>query len=90
MPLGISSTSAAAANQKYWMWFAASFVIAFLGWEFPNRMPLNYDAMISRSIRFAIAWVVVLAFCLWRYKKRGLWFLIGAPMALYWPILVAV
>ena len=42
--------------------------------------------MISRSIPFAIAWVVILAFCLSRYKKRGLWLLVGAPMALYWPI----
>src|SRR5437879_2133762 len=50
------------------------------------RMPLDYDAMISRSIPFAIAWAVILAFSLWRYKKRGLWLLVGAPMALYWPI----
>jgi hypothetical protein len=65
----------------------ASLIIAYLGGSAPNhRMPLDYGAMISRSIPFAIAWAVILAFCLWRYKKRGLWLLVGAPMALYWPI----
>jgi hypothetical protein len=49
-------------------------------------MPLDYGTMISKSIPFAIAWVFVLAFSLRRYKKRGLWLLVGAPMALYWPI----
>ncbi len=74
-------------NQKYWIALIASLVVAYLGSKAPSyRMPLDYDAMISRSIPFAIAWAVILAFCLWRYKKRGLWLLVGAPMALYWPI----
>jgi len=42
--------------------------------------------MITRSIPFATAWAAILAFCLWRYKKRGLWLLLGVPMALDWPI----
>ena len=78
-------------NQRYWIVLMASLVVAYLGGSAPNyRMPLDYDAMISRSIPFAIAWAVILTFCLWRYKKRGLWLLAGASMALYWPICLLV
>jgi hypothetical protein len=73
-------------NQTYWIALTASWVIAYLGWQYPNRMPFDYDAMISKSIPFAIAWALILILCLWRYKRRGLWLLLGAPMAAYWPI----
>ena len=75
-----------AANQKYWVVFMTSLVIAYIGWESPQRqMPLDYGAMISRSVPLAIAWAGVLAFSLLRYRKRGLWLFAGAPMALCWP-----
>ena len=73
-------------DQRYWVILVASLGIAYLGWSAPNRMPLDYDAMISTSIPFALAWVVVAAFCLWHFKKRGFWTLLGTPLALYWPI----
>ena len=74
-------------NQKYWLVLMVSFVIAYAGWSAPSYgRPLDYDAMISRSLPFAIAWAVLLGIGLWRYKKRGLWLLLGTPMALYWPL----
>lgn len=74
-------------NLKNWTPLIVSLVVAYMGWHAPNyRMPIDYDAIIWRSIPFAIAWVIVLAFCLWRCKKPGLWALLGMPMALYWPI----
>jgi len=74
-------------NQRYGIALAASLVFAYLGSTAPNhRMPIDYDAIISRSIPFAIVWALIFTFCLWRYKKRGLWLLVGAPSALYWPI----
>ncbi len=80
-----------AANQKYWVVFMTSLVIAYIGRESPQRqMPLDYGAMISRSVPLAIAWAGVLAFSLLRYRNRGLWLLEGAPMALCWPTLVIV
>jgi hypothetical protein len=55
----------------------------FFGWAAPTRqMPTNYHG----SIPFAVTWALVLVFSLIRFKKRGLWLLLGAPMALYWPI----
>jgi len=74
-------------DREYWIALVLSLIVAYMGWHAPNyRMPLDYGAMTSRSVPFAIAWVMVLIFCLWRYKKRGLWLLLGTPMALYWPI----
>jgi hypothetical protein len=71
----------------YWIALTASLVIAYLGLKSPSyQMPLDYHAMISRSIPFAAVWTALLALSLWRYKKRGLWLILGVPMALYWPI----
>jgi hypothetical protein len=47
---------------------------------------LDYDAMIWRSIPYASAWLLVVVYALPRYKWHGLLLLLGAPMALYWPI----
>jgi hypothetical protein len=42
-------------NQKYWIWFAASLAVALLGSAAPARqMPLDYNAMLWRSIPLAI------------------------------------
>jgi len=62
-------------------------VVAYVGWLAPlHRMPIDYGAMFSRSVPFAVVWGVVFAFCLWRFGRRALLLLIGAPMALYWPV----
>ncbi len=64
----------------------ASLLAAILGNEIPARqMPLDYAAMITVSIPFAVAWGIIFAFCLWRYGKRGWWAIVGAPLALWWP-----
>jgi hypothetical protein len=74
-------------SKKLWMLFSISLLIAFLSWIAPVRqMPLDYDAMIRRSIPCASAWLLVVVYALPRYKWYGLIFLLGAPMALYWPI----
>ncbi len=74
-------------DRSYWLAFAVSLVFAFLGSKaLSNRMPLDYDAIISRSIPFAIAWRLIVAFAIWRYGKRGLWLLVRAPMASYRPL----
>ena len=42
-------------NQRYWIVVIASLVVAYLGGSAPSyRMPLDYGAMISRSIPFAM------------------------------------
>jgi hypothetical protein len=49
-------------------------------------MPIDYDFMLSRSVPLAIVWAALIGLSLGHYKKRGLWLLLGMPMALYWPI----
>jgi hypothetical protein len=74
-------------NQKYWLTLITSLIVAWMGWSAPNhRMPVDYGAMISRSVPSAVAWAAILGFFLWRFRMRGLCLLLGAPMALYWPI----
>jgi hypothetical protein len=77
-----------ADTKKFWiLLLLPSLLLAFFGWTAPShQMPLDYGAMIWRSIPYAIAWALVITFALVRFRTRGLWFLIGAPMALYWPI----
>jgi hypothetical protein len=74
-------------NLAFWTVLVASLIVAYLGLMAPAyRMPIHYGAIITRSIPLAIAWAFIFVFCVWRYKKLGLWLLVGAPMALYWPI----
>jgi ABC-type Mn2+/Zn2+ transport system permease subunit len=73
-------------NQRYWFALTVSLVVAYLGVTAPSRrMPLDYDAMISRSIPLAIVWAAMLGFSMGRFKTRGLWLLLASPFALYWP-----
>jgi FtsH-binding integral membrane protein len=57
---------------RYAMALGFSLVIAWLGAAAPDARPINYDAIISRSIPLAIVWAALLAVCLWRYKKPAL------------------
>jgi hypothetical protein len=66
---------------------AASLIVAFLSSEIPGRqMPLDYHAMITVSIPLAIVWGILFANCVWRFGRRGWWAILGAPLALYWPV----
>jgi hypothetical protein len=70
-----------------WAMFALSLVVAYLGSNASSyRVPLDYDAIASKSIPFAIGWGLIAALAIWRYMKRGLWLLVGAPIALSWPV----
>jgi hypothetical protein len=66
---------------------AVSSLAAILAFEIPGRqLPLDYRAMITASIPLAAVWAIIFTFFLWRYKKRGLWLALGAPLALWWPL----
>ena len=74
-------------NQRYWTALVFSLVLAWLSLRAPTyRMPIDYHAIISRSIPFFAMWAAILALSFWRYKRRALWLLLGAPMALFWPV----
>jgi hypothetical protein len=67
-----------------------SMLVAILSYQMPaQRMPLEYHAMLTVSIPLAVVWIAIFASCMWRYGKRGLWLILGAPFALWWPIWMA-
>lgn len=71
---------------RYGIALAASLLVAFLSRTIPARqMPLDYHAMITVSIPLAVVWSILFALCIWRFRTRGLWLIIGAPLALWWP-----
>jgi hypothetical protein len=64
-----------------------SLVVGLAGWLAPRlRMPLRFDLMLWWSLPLAGLWLVMIAVCALRFRKRALWLLFGAPLALYWPI----
>ena len=46
--------------------------------------PGNMDSAITVSAVLAVMWLVVVVFALVRFKKRGLWFLLGTPLIMFW------
>jgi hypothetical protein len=61
-----------ADTKKFWILLLPSLLLAFFGWTAPShQMPLDYGAMIWRSIPYAIAWTLVITFALVRFRTRG-------------------
>jgi len=74
---------------KFRSWLAGSFVLAIASiGSVRNQMPRDYHAMIWYSTPLACLWLIVCVVCLTRYKARGLWVLLGAPLALFWPLIL--
>lgn len=77
-------------NRSFWLFFAASVVIACVGDLAPARMPLDYSAIVSRSIPLAALWAAIFIASVFLFRMRALWLLAGGPIALYWPVWLLV
>ena len=53
-------------------------VVPWAGW------PANTDFRIRVSAAITVGWVATVVYALIRFKKRGLWFLLGTPFILFW------
>jgi hypothetical protein len=75
-------------NLTFRILLTVSLILAAIGFESPDpsSRPLDYGAMLTVALPLAAAWIVVLAVSLRWCAKRALWLLLGAPMALWWPI----
>jgi hypothetical protein len=63
-----------------------SLAIAFLACVLPYLFPPGaWDAMILISLCLGLLWLICLVAAMVRYRKKGLWFLVGLPFVLYWP-----
>ena len=68
--------------------FAISIPIAIAAIGGPFMAPERYwEIAIVMSFILAAAWTIVFLFALIRFKWRGLWLLVAAPLALYFPLL---
>jgi len=73
-------------SQKVLTWsLVISGVTCVLPYLFP---PADWDAIIRISLWLGLAWFATLVIFPFRYRKKGLWFLVGAPLALYWPFVL--
>jgi len=78
-----------AAGTKRWFWFALVFslLVALLGLLAPQRrMPIDFHLMLRLSLPAAGIWLATAIVSIFRFHKKALWMLLGAPLALYWPL----
>jgi len=65
----------------------SSLVLAFSGWYAPQwRMPLDFHSMLWWSLPLAGLWPVMVGISAFLFRKKAFWLLLGAPLALYWPV----
>ena len=68
--------------------FAISILIAIAAVGVPLMAPEhNWELATLMSLILATVWTILLLVTLIRFKWRGLWLLVGAPLALYIPLL---
>ena len=74
----------------FWKTFFASLAVALASAVVPYVAdpvdPFHFPYLMDF---FCLAWTGLLILALWRFRWRGLWFLLGAPVALYWLIVAA-
>ena len=70
--------------------YAVSLGLACYGWFASARMPPDYDAMFSVSIPIAAIWICLVIGAVAWFGRRAAWTLLGAPLALYWPLWLAL
>lgn len=72
-------------------WFRStlvfSFLVAVVGLVAPQRrMPIDFHLMLWLSLPLAGIWLATSIVSIFRFHKKALWMLVGAPLALYWPL----
>src|SRR4051794_21888105 len=69
--------------------FVASLAIAALGIAVPFvTAPGSMDAAIKFCMLLTLVWIVLVIFVFTKFKWRGLWCLLGAPLTGYWCIVL--
>ena len=67
----------------------SSLVTAAIACFFPYLFPPGrWDVPVRISVWISLVWFVTFVACIFRFRKKGLWFLVGAPLALYWPLVL--
>jgi hypothetical protein len=62
--------------------FLVPFFIVFIAFRASSDMMWAFQA----EVLLAVAWIIVVAIGLVRYRAMGLWMLLGAPLV-FWPVI---
>jgi hypothetical protein len=78
-------------ESQYWKLLIASLVLALGSVFLPAFSHLRGSTgFVLIGFPLSIAWCLAIAYAFQQYKRRALWFLLGAPIALYWPSFIAL
>jgi peptidoglycan/LPS O-acetylase OafA/YrhL len=73
---------------KFWKLFLASLAVALASAVVPYLAdPVDLFHFLNLIRLFSLAWGILVILALWQFRWRGLWFFLGAPVALYWLII---
>ena len=68
-------------------------ILAFVSWTLgfafaygPSGMRTAVPMLIC--VGFSVMWMIRFAFVLFQHGKQGLWFLVGFPLGVLWPLFV--
>jgi hypothetical protein len=70
--------------------FIASLLVAvacLVSRYLPESFFYGHGSTVNFSLLLSLFWIGLFAVAMSRFRRRGLWLLIGAPFALYYPIL---
>jgi hypothetical protein len=65
----------------------------YLGWSFVSALACCVVSLLTAgpvSFLFLIQWLAVVLVGFYRFGRDGLWLLLGAPLALAWPLFLFV
>jgi hypothetical protein len=80
-----------ATDARYWKLLALSFGVSLLALVGPFILNLGPETnFIFIVFPLCIVWLLVVAYAFQQFKRRALWFLLGAPFALYWALAFAL
>jgi hypothetical protein len=74
-----------AANSDFWAFVAWSALLALVSVSSPVLPAGGVFALVA-----AIGWLYVVAVALYRFRRRALWLLLGAPLALAQPFIFSL
>ena len=78
-------------ESKYWKLLILSLVLAFGAFLGPGI--LDHTEFIGLALLgpvLSVAWCLIIGHAFQQYRRRALWFLLVAPLALFWPLCFAL
>jgi len=65
----------------------ASFILSWFSWAVPGRgAPADFYTVLWWSLPLSSLWALTVGVSAYRFGRKTLWMLVGAPLALYWPV----